>query len=317
VVSHHKVARDAAEAGLMRLLRMMSILFPCLALAQVLVNADDYRFPVLAVAVWLAALGAGAWLVPKFRSGALPATETAAAIAVAVAAVATTGALYRAQSTLGNVDLAVLGTIWLLVLVALSHSTLVLVPAALLVFAAQAAMLIRHYGLKPLDLSQLEAAGYIIAAVLIAFAVLRPTLDTHVRMAARRASLASRSAAERAAAVAIQQERRGRLAVLEKDAIPLLRGIADGTLDPAAPDVRGKCARHAEALRRSLSGSPGASELIAVLQPTLQAAAARDLPVNVQVIGDWTTPRCPGDGGRRDQRASTGRGSAHGAGFRR
>ena len=94
-----------------------------------------------------------------------------------------------------------------------------------------ASLLIRGEGLNRLSLSELEAAGYIIAAILIAFAALRPTLAVHVSLAARRASLASRSAAERAAAAAIGQERQSRLAVLEKEALPLLRGIADGTLD--------------------------------------------------------------------------------------
>src|SRR6185437_2298793 len=109
----------------------------------------------------------------------------------------------------------------------------------------------RAGGLNPLSLSELGAAGYIIAAVLITFAALRPALAVHVAVAARQASLASRLAAERAAAAAIGQERRGRLAVLEKEALPLLRAIADGTLDPAREDVRRECARYAASLRNS------------------------------------------------------------------
>ena len=77
-------------------------------------------------------------------------------------------------------------------------------------------------------------------------------------MAARQASLASRSAAERAAAAAIRQERHGRLAVLEQEALPLLRGIADGTLDPAdgaasgssAPGTRRSCGTPSPTQRR-------------------------------------------------------------------
>ena len=69
------------------------------------------------------------------------------------------------------------------------------------------ALLIRAEGLNPLTLSELEAAAYICAAFLIAAAVLRPTIAVHVSLAARRASLASRSAAESAAAAAIGQER--------------------------------------------------------------------------------------------------------------
>jgi hypothetical protein len=74
------------------------------------------------------------------------------------------------------------------------------------------------------------------------------------------------------------------------EALPLLRGIADGTLDPSADEVRQQCARHAAVLRHSLADrarSPGG--MVAWLEPALQAASARGLLVNVQVIGD------PGD----------------------
>ena len=293
MVSHHKVAMDTAEAGLMRLVRALAVILPCVALVQVLANPGDYRQPAAAIAVWLAVLGASAWLVPRLRTGGLAASETAAAIAIAVAAVAAIGAVHRAHGGSGSVDLAILGTAWLLALIVLSHPARVWVPAALLVFTAYGALLVRDAGLNPLSLSELGAAGYIIAAVLVAFAALRPTLDMHVSIAARQASLASRSAAERAAAAAIGQERESRLAVLEREALPLLRGIADGTLDPTEQGVREKCARHAAVLRHSLTGgAPGGGELVAGLERVLRAAA-RELPVPVQVIGDPGTPQPP------------------------
>ena len=290
MVSPQKAARDTVEAGLTSLLRALAVVLPSLALLQVLAAARDYRQPVVAVLVWLAVLGAGTWLVPRSRTGRLATGETAAAIAIAIAAVAAVGAVHRAHSDPGNVNLAVLGTVWLLALVVMSHSARVWIPVALLLFAVEGALVLREQGLNRLSLSQLGAAGYIIAAVLIAFAALRPTLDTHVTMAVRQAALASRAAAERAAAAAIKQERRGRLAVLEEEALPLLRGIADGTLDPADSGVREQCARHAAVLRDALTdGAPG-GELVAALQPTLRAAGARGLPVTVQLIGEAGTP---------------------------
>jgi hypothetical protein len=153
------------------------------------------------------------------------------------------------------------------------------------------ALLIRAEGLNRLSLSELEAAGYIAAAILIAFAALRPTLAVHAGMAARRSSLASRSAAEHAASAAIARERQSRLAVLEKQALPLLRAIADGTLDPTDADVRDSCARHAAALRHSLTGRlPAASGPAAGLDPALRAARERGLVVEVQLIGDPGAP---------------------------
>ena len=293
MVSPQQAAWDTVEAGLTSLLRALALVLPVLALLQVLADARDYRQPVVAVLVWLAVLGAGSWLVPRSRAGGLTTGETAAAIVIAAAAVAAIGAVHRAHGDPGNVNLAVLGTVWLLALVVMSHSARVWIPVALLVFAVEGAVVFREQGLNRLSMSQMGAAGYIIAAILIAFAALRPTLDTHVTMAVRQAALANRAAAERAAAAAIKQERRGRLAVLEEEALPLLRGIADGTLDPADPGVREQCARHAAVLRDALTdGAPG-GEVLATLQPTLRAAGARGLPVTVQVIGDPGTPPPP------------------------
>ena len=282
----HEVARDTAEVGLVRLVRALAVVLPGLALLQALANSGDYRQPAAAVAVWLAVMGAGAWLVPRLRAGGLTAGETAAATAIAVAAVAATGAAHRAHGSPGSVDLAILGTVWILLLVVVSHPARVWVPVALLVFAVQSAVLISEQGLNLLSLSQVGVAGYIIAGVLIAFAALRPTLDVHVDMAARQASLASRRAAERAAASAVKQERDSRLAVLEREALPLLRAIADGTLDPADEDVREQCAQHAAVLRRALSGSATGGGLMSGLERALGAASARGLPVTVQSIGD-------------------------------
>ena len=195
------------------------------------------------------------------------------------------------------------------------------IPGALTVYGVHAVLLIGVAGANPQSLAQLEAAGYILAAVLIAFAALRPTVAMHTSMTARRAELASRSEAERAAAAAVLADRQGRLALLEMEVLPLLRGIADGTLDPAAGEVLQRCARHAADLRHSLTDhgltdhgltdhgltdhgltghgltdhgltdrAPDAGGLLARLQPALRAAGARGSLVNVQLIGDPGTP---------------------------
>ena len=81
-----------------------------------------------------------------------------------------------------------------------------------------------------------------------------------------------------------------RLGVLEMEALPLLRGIAEGTLDPADPRVRERCARHAADLRRVLADQSRAAGLLAELEPALRSAAARGLPVEVQVVGEPPRP---------------------------
>jgi hypothetical protein len=291
VVSHQEAVREVTESGVRRMVGAMAAILPFAALIQVLANLSDYRQPAVAVAVWLGMFAAAAWLVPRIGTGGLTRGEAAAAVLIAVAAAAATGWEYRPHHGSGGVDLAILGTVWLLALVALSHPARVWVPGALVVFAVHGALLTRAAGASPLSLTKLEVAGYILAAVLIVFAALRPTLAMHTSMTARRAALASRSLAERAAVAAVQEVRRSRLALLEMEALPLLRGIADGTLDPADGDVRQQCARHAAVLRHSLTDrAPSAGALLAGLQPALQTASARGLLVNVQVIGDPGVP---------------------------
>jgi hypothetical protein len=287
VVSAHKVVGDMTQAGLLRMIGTIAVILPAVALIQVLANAHDYRQPAAVIAVWLAVLGATAWLTPRMRARVLSAAETAAAIAIAIAAVTVVGAERSGRVMPGSVDLAILGTLWLLVVVALSAPAWVSVPAALTVYAVHSALLVRAEGVNSLTFSELEAAAYICAAFLIAAAVLRPTIAVHITLAGRRVRLASRSAAESAAAEAIGQERRTRLAVLEKEALPLLRGIADGTLDPTASDVRDRCARHATVLRHALTRSAaGAGDLASGLETALETARERGLLVTVQLVGD-------------------------------
>jgi hypothetical protein len=287
VVSAHKVVGDMAQAGLLRMIGTVAVILPAVALIQVLANAHDYRQPAAVIAVWLGVLGATAWLTPRMRARVLSAGETAAAIAIVIAAVTVVGAERSGGAMQGSVDLAILGTLWLLVVVALSAPAWVSVPAALTVYAVHSALLVLAEGVNPLTFSELEAAAYICAAFLIAAAVLRPTIAVHISLAARRAALASRSAAESAAAEAIGQERRTRLAVLEKEALPLLRGIADGTLDPTASDVRDRCARHAAVLRHALTrGAAGVGDLASGLEAALETARERGLLVTVQFVGD-------------------------------
>jgi hypothetical protein len=236
-------------------------------------------------------LAVAAWLLPRMRADGLTGREAAAAVLIAVAAVATIGWDHRAHEAPGSVDLAVLGTVWLLMLVALSRPVRAWIGGALIVYAVHAALLIRAVGASPVSLAQLEAVGYILVASLTAFAALRPTMTGYADVAARRALLASRSAAERAAASAVLADRRRRLALLEMEVLPLLRGIAEGTLDHTAADVRERCASHAAALRHALTGrTPAAGDQAAGLEPVLQAAGARGMLVSVQVIGDPGTP---------------------------
>jgi hypothetical protein len=291
MVSGSRPAAGPQQPELPRVASTLAVIWQFAILILVLADLPDYRQPAVPVAVWLGMLAAAAWLVPRARADGLNGADAAIAIVVAVAAVILVGWDRRVNGATGTVDWSVLGTGWLLALVALSRSAWVCVSGALLVFAAHAFFTVRLLGVTPLGLARLAVTAYVLVVILVIFAALRPTLRTHAGLAARRSALASRSAAERAAMAAVQEDRRGRLALLEVDALPLLRGIADGTLDPADSEVRARCAAHAATLRRALVDRvQNAGWLLAELEPALRGARARGLPADVQVVGDPGRP---------------------------
>jgi hypothetical protein len=282
---------DSWESEIPRVAGLVALVCQVTLLVPVLIYARDYRQPAVPIGVWLAMAAAAAWLVPRARAGGLNAPQAAAAIAIAIGAVVLVGWDRRAHGATGSVDWSVYGTAWLLALVVLSRPVWVWVCGAAGVFTAHAIFVIRLFGATPLGLERLSAAAFILVTFLIVFATLRPTMRTHAGLAARSAALASRSAAERAAVAAVRADRRRRLSLLETEALPLLCGIADGTLDPAGARVRERCARHAADLRRVLADeSPRTAGLLAELEPALRSAAARGLPVEVQVLGEPGRP---------------------------
>ena len=248
------LVQETYARGLPRMAAGLALMWQFAILIQVLAYQHDFRRPAVPVLVWLGLLPAAGWLLPRARAGRLRGPDAALAVAVAVAAVALVGWERRLHAT-GTVDWSVVGTGWLLALVALCQAWECM-TGALLVFAAHTAVTYRVLGGTALGQARLAATGYTLLVILAGFAALRPAVRAQARVAARRAALASQTAAERAAAGAIQQDRRRRLGVLEADVLPLLRGIADGTLDPADRAVQRRCAERAAALRRSLA-EPG------------------------------------------------------------
>ena len=297
MVSRDVAVQDAYESELPSVLAMVAAIWQLAFLVQVLGYLREYREPAVPVAVWLGLAVAALWLVPRTRGGGLAGREAASAVAVAVAAVSLCGWAAAVPGAAGSVDWSVFATGWLLALVAVSRPAWEWVCGALLVFGANAvfsAQLVFPGHLPrttALGLTRLTASAYALAVILTIFAAIRPTLRAQAGIAVRRAALTSRSAAERAAVAAIREDRRDRLALLEMEVLPLLRGIADGTLDPADARLRERCARHAATLRRSLAGrarTAGGGALPG-LEVVLRAASARGLLVDVQVLGD------PGD----------------------
>ena len=291
MVSHAGAVRDVIDAAVPRIVAILAAVLPIGLLAQVLGELGDYRHPAVPVAVWLSLLVAALWLIPRVRDGGLTRGQAAIAVAVALVAVSAVGWDRRPHVPAGALDWSILGAVWLLALAAISRPAWEWIPGALLVLAVNGFFILRLLGTAAPGIARLAAAAYVVVMILSVFAALRPALRVHVGLAARAAELASRSAAERAAVTAIQEDRRDRFALLELEALPLLRGIANGSLDPADDEVRQKCARHATSLRRALVDRARLGrELLAGLEPALSAARQRGLQVEVQVVGDPGPP---------------------------
>ncbi|HZC63913.1 MAG TPA: hypothetical protein VE464_19910 [Streptosporangiaceae bacterium] len=291
MVSHAGAVRDVIEAAVPRIVAILAAVLPLGLLVQVLGELRDYRHPAAPVAVWLSLLVAAVWLIPRVRDGGLTRGQAAIAVAVALVAVSAVGWDRRLHVPAGALDWSILGAVWLLALAAISRPAWEWIPGALLVLAVNGFFILRLLGTAAPGIARLAATAYVVVVILSVFAALRPALRVHVGLAARAAELASRSAAERAAVAAIQADRRDRFALLELEALPLLRGIADGSLDPADEEVRQKCARHATSLRRALVDRARLGrELLAGLEPALSAARQRGLLVEVQVVGDPGRP---------------------------
>jgi hypothetical protein len=292
VASQDRLVRDAYESELPRVLGVVAALWQLAFLIQVLGFVHEYREPLVPVAVWVALTGAAFWLIPRTHTGELTGRDSACAVAFIVAAVALDGWAGRASGAAASVDWSIFGSSWLIALVAVSRPAWEWAGGALLAFAAHLAFSANLLGTPTLGLSKLTASAHALAVIGIIFAAIRPTLRTQARIAVRRDTLASQSAAEAAAVAAIREDRRVRLALLDAEALPLLHAIAAGTLEPSDSAVRDRCARLATTFRRSLTnGFRGAEQgLVAKLAPALRAASDRGLLVDVQTIGDHGTP---------------------------
>jgi hypothetical protein len=291
MVSRGAAVLNAYESELPRLAGKVAVVWQFALLFGVLADLHAYRQPAAPIVVWLGLLAAAAWLVPRAWAGGLSAWEAAGAIAVAVTAVAVLGWDRSRAGMLMNVDWSAFGTGWLLVIVALSRPPRAWATGAVLVFATYAIFTLRLMGETPSALARVAATGYLLIVIPIVFGALRPALRAQATVAARRATLASRTETERAALNAVRDDRQARLAVLEQGALPLLRGIADGSLDPGDSEVMRRCADHATALRHVLvDRARHGSWLLDALAPALEAGRARGLPVETQVVGDPGPP---------------------------
>ena len=179
-VSREGVVVDATASAAPRFIGGLAVVLPLGLLVQALVYHSYYRQPVIPLLVWLGMLAGAAWLVPRACTrDHLTTAESLGAVAIAVVAVTAIGLDRKVAGAPGAPDWTILGTVWLLALVAVTSPPKVWVPGSALVAGVHAVFVVRVLGASPLGLSRLAASAYALCSVLTTFAAFRPELVLH------------------------------------------------------------------------------------------------------------------------------------------
>jgi hypothetical protein len=264
-------------------------------LPTLLAHLDRYRPAALAVGGYVALLAVAAaalWLA--VRDVAPPAAVRAALAAVVLAACTAATAAVPAADLLGPAH-------WSWELAAWFFAALLAdVPLRWTALAVAA-----HLGLVA---GQLAAADRLDHRTLVAFAVVvvlnsggalalaagggfvRRVGGTAARTAAQERELAT---ANRIAGE-LHADRRRRYADVATTLVPLLEGLRDGTLSPADPAVRRRCAVESARLRRLLAEGDDVPDALAhELRACADAAQRAGVAVQLSVCGEGPPPALP------------------------
>ena len=95
-------------------------------------------------------------------------------------------------------------------------------------------------------------------------------------------------------AARLHDHRREKFTDLYQRTLPILRGLADASLDPADPQVRRACAIEAARMRRLFAETDVAPDsLLHALRHSADTADRRGVLVEMQAKGDWPDPPAP------------------------
>jgi hypothetical protein len=157
-VTPQTAVAEATESAAPRFAGVFAIVLAAGLLVQALVDHDSYRHPVVPVVVWLGMLAAAAWLLPRASAGDVRTRDAVAAIGVAAVAVTAIDLDRQLHQAVMTVDWTVLGTAWLLALIALTTPVWLWVPGSALVMSIHTVFILHELGFGPRGLSRLSAS---------------------------------------------------------------------------------------------------------------------------------------------------------------
>ncbi|WP_250279294.1 hypothetical protein [Frankia sp. Cppng1_Ct_nod] len=242
---------------------------------------DRYRWPLVSVGVWVALAGVAAAALPVSIRRRLRGRECLGLVSAAVLAELLVGLACRGYNVVGFANWALLGTGWLLIIIAVNRPAHEAFLGAAAVTVMATALSMHEVGPAALALSRLVAAIWGLWVGPLAVVVVRRALVIASLTTARTVATNADLSAMEISAEAVRTDRFRRWDVLTTHALPLLRAIADGLLDPSDAAVRTRCATQAATLRRMLGGTTTPD-----LERVIAAAERRGLQVETQLSGD-------------------------------
>ncbi|MGH3907189.1 MAG: hypothetical protein ACRDTE_23885 [Pseudonocardiaceae bacterium] len=196
-------------------------------------------------------------------------------------------------------------------LVAPAHQTLGFVSwIGLLLFAdyslpALGLFLAAHYGLTIVQLGlvdrwdvdsivRLATVAVGVAGFQIAFGLAGVALRRVARQAAEASTRQAKLLTAEAVAEQVHADREARYGQLRGTAVPLLRDIGEGTLDPSESEVQRRCAVEAARMRRLFAEDSDTEDpFTAELAGLSDVAERKGTVVRQSVVGSWLSPPPP------------------------
>jgi signal transduction histidine kinase len=247
----------------------------------------DYRSPVAELLSWLALAAVGAVAGARLRRGRagrpvgtwLLAGAALAAGAVGIAAVPEDLLFSGTNWAWGAVG-------WFGVLILLRRPPRELGAFLVATAAIAVAMLAGAGALDRTGVARAATVIYGTAALQLTLLLAARGLAATARRAAAVAGAESAVRRQRQVAERLHADRRQRYRTVRAAVAPLLAGLADGTLDPADPSVRHRCAVEASRLRRLFAETDDVADpLLHELRACSYIADQRGVVVDLQLTG--------------------------------
>ncbi len=247
---------------------------------------DAYRSPVAELLSWLALAAVGAAAGVRLWRGSAGRVATWLLAGAALAAAALGIAAVPGDLLLGGTNWAWGAVGWFGVLVLLRRPPRELGAFLAATAAVAVAVLAGAGALDRIGVARAATVVYGTAALQLTLLLAGGALAATARRAAAVAGAEAAVRRRRQVAERLHADRRQRYRAVRGAVAPLLAGLADGTRDPADPEVRHRCAVEAGRLRRLFAETDDVADpLLHELRACSYIADQRGVEVDLQLTG--------------------------------